>query len=276
MGFLLPIALLLIALAGSKTVRFLQNRSPALGKISAVCAVVLACGLIGYHFYQLSRVYAALSLRDSSAIFLTMERMLQRYDKKETAILVDAFSWHENQMRPFLMSDGWYAERLVETDTLNLKTRSFTRVQFEQLPDQLKRLELAGKRNILILASPMVLKPLLAHGKLLSFEGCLSNREPKRANIYTVLLSDVYYVFSAGSPSFHADADQASLQPFFAIAPWIPDDLYRELLKGAAPFKNPPFPPRNWHEFRNYVEQHTTRIPQISDVNHKICLPEHL
>jgi len=274
MGFLLPIGLLLISIGIIEISGLVKNWKFA----RMACVMLLVCGLISYHFYQLSRVYAALSLRDSSAILMTMRRMLHGFDRKETAILIDGFSWHENQMRPFLISDGWYVERLIQTDLLNLRTRNVEKVHFELLPEQLKRLEALNRRNVLIIASPMILKSLLATGHLVSFEGCLSNQKPDRPNIYEVLLSGVYYVFRVTSLNKRPDESDSTLQPFLPIANWIPDDLSRGLRERnlGGPAKNPEFPHQQWHEFRDYLETQTSRIPQFPDINHRICMAERL
>jgi hypothetical protein len=274
MGFLLPIALLLMSVALIELFGLIRKWKMA----RIVLLVAIVCSLMFYHFYQLSRVYAALSLRDSSAILMTMQRMLRGYDRQKTAILLDGFSWHENQMRPFLISDGWYVERLIQTDLLNLRTRNVEKVHFELLPDQLKRMEALNRQNIVVIASPMIIKSLLASGYLISFEGCLSNQKPDRPNIYEVLLSGVYYVFRANSAVKPANNVDATLQPFFTIADWIPDDLSRGLREKnlGGPARNPQFPHQHWHEFRDYLENQTSRIPQLPDVNHRICMPERL
>ena len=96
--------------------------------------------------------------------------------------------------------------------------------------------------------------------------------------MYEVLLSGVYYVFRASSAYNSPNNAEPTLHPFFSIADWIPDDLSRGLreknLGGSA--KNPNFPGQDWHQFRDYLESQTSRIPQLPDVNHRICMPERL
>ena len=277
-GFILPVALLLIAYAGNEIFIFAKDRGKA---AKAIIGIVLSGGflfLLSYHAYQLQRIYSVLRVSDSSMIFLKTRQLLldRKYDKRRTAVLIDAFSWHENQMKPFLQSDGWTVDRLTETDTINVKTRNFLKAGFATLPAQVKKFAAHGNSNILVLASPMILKPLLSSGHCESYEGNLEAAELERPNnLYMLLIGHVYYLFrvTSGKPPI-ADLPK-NLTVLLDAAPYIPDDLYRALPnRKSGPLRNPDMPPQTLKALRVMLMKTANALPKFPIITSAICQPE--
>jgi hypothetical protein len=190
--------------------------------------------------------------------------------------LIDAFSWHENQMKPFLESDGWTVDRLTETDIINIKSLNFLKARFTTLPAQVHKFAAQGNSNILVLASPMILKPLLSSGYCESYEGNIEAAELERPNnIYMLLIGHLYYLFVVTANKPPVIDLPPDLSVLHDAASYIPDDLYRALPnRKSRPLRNPDIPPPLMRDLRVTLTQSAVALPKFPIIKSAICQPE--
>lgn len=226
LGFLIPIAYLLIAYASVELFRFIRSRSESVGRILPIFGIALTFAFFMHHQNELSKTYIELQRQDQTMHAFQQIRsiLLKDYERKTSLILIDSKAWESVRLEVFLETDGWKVTDLQHGSYKN--NRSSKWIRLEKIDSKIQEYwQNAQNSKVVALIAPLTLKTFMKEAPVVSCTGCLA-KGPMRGNAMSMILNNIYYAFELGpTPVRFDDHPTPLLRMLQRIAPYLPDKI---------------------------------------------------
>ena len=226
LGFLIPIAYLLIAYAAMELLRFIPSRSERARKFLPMFGIVLTAAFFVYHQIELKKSYIELQRQDQTMHAFQQIRsiLLKNYERKTSWILIDSAAWQSLRLEVFLETDGWNVTELRHGTSKNNRFSQW--MQLEEIDIRTQEYWWnAPNFKVVGLISPGSLKEFMKTAPIVSCTGCLA-KGPPQGNALKMIFNNIYYAFELGPTAVRLeDIQNPLLKMLEKAAPHLPDKI---------------------------------------------------